>query len=872
MIAIRAFFKRKGRPAPPDNGRSYGDIVRDNLFNFFNIVLFAVGLVLVIFGRYSDAFITVGTGVVGTLVNTFQEMRAKRQLDQITLLLRPTATIVRAGIEQNVAPEQLVQGDLIHLRPGDQALADGIVVRDGQAELDEALLTGESDLLRKQQGDKIYAGSFCVTGELFYAVEVVSTESLAGKITASARKFSKSSTPLQQQIALVIRLLMLLTVCMAMVFYIGGFLRNNSLLQYVAASAVLIGLVPYGLFLTINLAYTLGAVTLAKAGAVVQQTNAIESLHYVDVLCMDKTGTLTTNVLQLHRIQPLGVITDAELNVYVGDFVHNVAATNATTKAISQAVANRSRTVVDEVPFASERKWSALAFADALGKGVFVLGALELLQPYLPPAGADSPLAQQAQRWSSEGLRVLLFAYNPNVSALPATALHDAAGAPILPSLQPLGLVSLRDELRPHARTMLSQFAQIGVRTKIISGDNPQTVLALAQQVGLSAPKLMTGTALAAMSDAEFAQAAEEATIFGRITPQQKAQLIIALRQRGHYVAMIGDGVNDILALKEAKLGIAMQSGSKATRNVADIVLLNDSYAALAPALTEGKRIINGLSNATYLLLARAFTYAFVIIGVMMVGLDFPFEPAQAGVTLITVALPAFFLTLWARPTAKTEPLLRSLVRFVLPVALWSMLIGITLYTTVYVRMGDFWQNVTIPPGAIASFERYTGLLYQVDQQFGLTATRIVAQTALSIFLSLSALFLILFLEPPVALLASWRAVSPDRRPTWLALCLSILLMVGLYIPAVANYLGFIPLFGPVWYFISGSLLVWALGLWLLWRQRWLDRLLRLDDQPAGNIDGLAPTINHARPKPAFPQSAPSNATAVTPPSISSMN
>jgi cation-transporting ATPase E len=851
MIALRGLFKSKIRQdVQPGSGRSYWDIARDNLFNFFNIVLFAVGLILVVFGRYNDAFITVGTGVVGTVVNTFQEIRAKRQLDKITLLLRPAASVLRNGVEELLDPAQLVPGDTIHLRTGDQVMADGVVVHSGAAELDESLLTGESDLARKQHGDKIYSGSFCVTGDLFYQAEAVGTESLANKITASARTFSKTSTPLQQQIAFVIRILMLLTVCMALVFYIGGFLRNNSLLQYVAASAVLIGLVPYGLFLTINLAYTLGAVKLAKAGAVVQQTNAIESLHYVDVLCMDKTGTLTTNDLQLQAVQPLGQSSETALKGYLGDFASSVATTNATTTALNQSIPGRQRTAIDEVAFASERKWSALAFADELGRGVFVLGALEMVQPYL--AVVDTALSQQVLAWSEQGLRVLIFAYNPAV-----TTLHNAAGEPTLPPLQPLGLLSLRDELRPHARAMLSQFNQIGVRTKIISGDNPHTVAALARQVGIRDAKLVTGIDLAAMNAPEFAQAAEDATIFGRITPQQKAQLVDALLQRGHYVAMIGDGVNDILALKAAKLGIAMQSGSKATRNVADIVLLGDSYAALAPALTEGKRIINGLSNATYLLLARAFTYAFVIIAVLMVGLDFPFEPAQAGVTLITVALPAFFLTLWARPSAKPEPLLGSLVRFVLPVALWSMLIGITLYTFVYVGMSELLQNLTVPPGAIASFERYTGLTYQVDQQFGLTATRIVAQTALSVFLSLSALLLILFLVPPVALLASWRPVSPDRRPTWLALGLCILLVVGLYIPAVADYLGFIPLFGPAWLYIGASLFVWALGLWLLWRKRWLDRLLALHDQPdrvisAGGIERLATNISLPQPIPVF--------------------
>ena len=835
-IIPKRFQRKSSSPESMENGRSYWNIISTNLFSFFNIILFSVGVILIGFGRYSDAFITVSAGVAGTIVNAFHEVRAKRQLDKITLFMRPEAHVIRAGKEQTIDARLLVQGDMIHLRAGDQALADGVVVveDDGAsergAEIDESLLTGESDLVRKQPGDQIFSGSFCVNGDLIYQADAVGPASFAGKLTAAARTFTQVSTPLQQQVFLVIRLLMVLTVFMALIFYSAGFIRNLNFLQNVQAAAVLIGLIPYGFFLTINLAYTLGAVKIAQAGAIVQKTNAVESLYYVDVLCMDKTGTLTTNALELHTIQPLGTLTEAELKQCVGDFVHSASATNATTTAIIRRIEGCKRTLADEVRFASTRKWSALAFADQASDpmtrhGVFVLGAPEMLQPYLAAETVDASLCQHAQAYADQGLRVLLFAHNPDV-----TTLHDASGAPRLPPLHPLGLLCLRDELRPQAREILQEFTQLGVRLKIISGDNPHTVAALARQTGMVDPKLVTGPELAAMSAAEFERAAEEATIFGRIGPEQKAQLVDALIKRGHYVAMIGDGVNDILALKRAKLGIAMQSGSSAARNVADMVLLNDSYAALVPALTEGKRIINGLTNASYLLITRALTYALVIIGVLMVGLDFPFEPAQAGVTAITVGLPSFFLTLWARPNAKVEPLLASIVRFVLPVALWSMLIGVSLYTFIYFRVSNFLERTSFPAGVIARFEQATGLTYQVDQQFGLTAARIDAQTTLSVFLSLSALLLILFLEPPVGWLASWRSVSPDRRPTWLAVGLMVLLLVFLYIPPVADYFGFMPPFAPTWWSILFSLAVWWLGLWLLWRNHWMDRLLRLDD------------------------------------------
>jgi cation-transporting ATPase E len=826
MTILRLFHRNTETAAQRETSRSYRQILSANLFSFFNLILFAVGLILLAFGRYNDAFITVITAFVSAAIRTFQEVRAKRQLDQMALLVRPQATVIRDGKEETIDGGALVQGDLIHLRAGDQALADGVVVaRPGArvAEVDESLLTGESDLVRKTPGDKIYSGSFCVTGDLLYQAEAVGAESFAHKLAASARVFTTSSTPLQQQISFVIRLLMLLTVVMALSFYIGGLLSGSTLLQYVTGSAVLVGLAPYGLFLTISLAHTLGAVTLARQGAIVQRTQAVESLQHVDVLCMDKTGTLTANALQLQTVQPLGQVTASEAKQLLGDFARSAAATNATSAAIRQGVEGRQRQVVDEAPFSSARKWSALAFDDEEGRGLFVLGALEMLQSHLATEIDAAALAQQAQAWADQGLRVLLFATHPT-----ATSLHDAAGQLALPPLQPLALISLRDELRPYAREMINEFTRLGIGLKIISGDSPHTVAGLAQQVGLTEAKLVAGPTLAAMSGAEFAQAAEEATIFGRIVPEQKAQLVDVLSQHGHYVAMMGDGVNDILALKKAKLGIAMQSGSSATRSVADMVLLGDSYAALAPALTEGQRIINGLTNATYLLLARSFTYAFVIIGALMAGLPFPVEPAQTGVTTLTVGLPAFFLTLWARPQAKVEPLLPSLVRFVLPVAVWSMIIGVSVYAYVYFQSSRFLTSESIPAPVIARFEEITGLTYEPGEEFGLTAARISAQTALSTFLSLGALILILFLEPPITLLASWRSRSPDRRPAWLASGLTGLFVVGLHIPAVRNSFGFAPLVWLMWRDVLVGLAVWIGGLWLLWRSRWVDRLLAI--------------------------------------------
>ncbi|MEZ4679398.1 MAG: HAD-IC family P-type ATPase [Caldilineaceae bacterium] len=653
-----------GNTTAGSTGRTYGDIIRANLFSYFNNILFIVGTVLALLGRYNDAFVTVIVGLVNAVISTMQEIRAKKQLDQIAVLARPKVTVVRDGQEQEVIAGELVQGDIIRLQAGDQAVVDGHVLGDGVAELDESLLTGESDLIRKRAGDEILSGSFCVTGNLYFAAEKVGNESFANKLTAAARSYNLSQTPLQSRVSYAVRLLMALAVLMGLIFYLAGFIQNFTFVENVRATAVLIGLVPYGLFLTIAVAYALGAVTIANRGALVQQSNAVESLSNVDVLCMDKTGTLTANRLILDGVTPLGDQHTDLVNEALGDFVHSAATSNTTSSAIAAGIQGTKHMTSDEVAFASSRKWSALAFDSMERRGVYVLGAIEMMADALPDATvtADSPLVRAVSAHSDQGLRVLLFAYNPS-----ATSLHDAAGEPALLALTPLALVTLRDELRPQARETLSQFADLGVQLKIISGDNPQTVAALARQAGFENPRLISGSELAKMSPEEVRLAAEEASIFGRISPEQKQQLVDVLTQGGHYVAMMGDGVNDVLSLKKAKLGIAMQSGSNATRNVADMVLLGDSYAALIPALSEGKRIINGITDATYLLVGRGLAYAMIIVGVMMVGLSLPFEPAQLGLTTFSVGFPAFMLTLWARPEERNEPLLPSMLRFVLP-------------------------------------------------------------------------------------------------------------------------------------------------------------------------------------------------------------
>src|SRR5919197_449488 len=576
-----------GNTASVPTGRTYGAIVRENVFTFVNDVLFLLGLALVVVGRPLDALISVGVILANVVISVAQEVRAKRTLDRIALLTRPLATVVRDGSVRELAPEELVLGDRLRASPGDQIVLDGRVL-EGAMQVDESLLTGESDLVAKGPGDEVFSGSFCVTGAADYEVERVGADSLANRMTAGARGFRRILTPIQREINAVIRITLLIVLYMELLLILRSLLTLVSMPESIAQATVLAGLVPNGLFLSIAVAYAVGAVCILRFGALVQQSNAIESLSNVDVLCLDKTGTLTANALRVRSIEPLGA-SEEELRSALGAIAASTTAPNQTSEAIAAAFPRDPVATLEEVPFSSARKWSALAFsADGL-TGVYALGAPEMLRPFADGGdGVDwRPIEERIRQSAEQGLRVLLAVHSPHEGQL------RGGDTPELPSaMRPLGLVVLADELRPEAAETLAAFARLDVQVKVISGDNPETVAALVRQAGLPpSGQVRTGAELASLTSEELSAAAEQTSVFGRVTPEQKEALVASLRRR-HYVAMIGDGVNDVLSLKGANLAVAMQSGSQATRGVADLILTNDSFASLVPALTEGQRIV----------------------------------------------------------------------------------------------------------------------------------------------------------------------------------------------------------------------------------------------------------------------------------------
>jgi cation-transporting ATPase E len=384
----------------------------------------------------------------------------------------------------------------------------------------------------------------------------------------------------------------------------------------------------------------------------------------------------------------------------------------------------------------------------------------------------------------------------------------------------------LRDELRPFVAETLAAFSELGIELKIISGDNPHTVAALAKQAGLKNAQLISGAELDGFTDSQYQQVVQEKTIFGRITPEQKQALVDALIQQGHYVAMMGDGVNDVLSLKKAQVGIAMQSGSQAARNIADMVLLNDSFAALRPAFSEGQNIIGGLIRSMYLFLVRVMASALIIIAAAMMDLNFPFEPAQVALTFFTVGIPAFFLTLWARALPLKENVLRSLVRFVTPASLLTLLFALTIYTAMNFLVQNRITQFTIPPQVVQVFEQQTGLIYKVDEGFTSAAATIVAQSFLSVFLSYTAFVLILFLEPPHHWFEGWTSRSQFRWPLWLAAILWLIFTSIVLWQPTSSYFGMIPMPPGALLGMWLLVLVWAWLLRWLWRVHWLEHML----------------------------------------------
>ncbi len=804
--------------------RSYGDILWSNVWNAINVILFAIGAVMISIGRASDAVTSVGLIVVNIVIGIYQESRAKRQLDQIALLTRPKVTLIRDNREMAADLSEIVKGDTIKIVAGDQMIVDGVILTATQLELDESLLTGESDLIQKIDGDEILSGSFCVAGTGYYEATKIGEESFANQLTANAREFQMKVTPLQNEINFILRLLMLLALFIGTLMLVSTIISQTPFMRQVQFAAVIAGLVPNGLFLMVIIAYAMGAVRIAQQGALVQQSNAVENLSRVTVLCTDKTGTLTSNQIVYDQIQPYGK-SESEIKSLLKSVVGSQTSSNKTSEAIINALGEDERPVMDEVPFSSRLKWSAVAFDHDDLQGIYVLGALESLENYIDdfPTQVHNTVAEL----SSEGKRVVVFAYSPKPASL-----RDENGNPTLPSLILLGLITFTDKLRPHLKETLASFIDNGIQLKVISGDSPQTVAALAKQAGFPGDlAFISGTELATLTDAEFIQAAVSYTIFGRITPDQKKALVEALQASGQYVAMMGDGVNDVLSLKKANMSIAMESGSNATRSVADMILLEDSFAALPAAFTEGQRIINGMKDILRLFLTRVLYSAFLIIGIGFIDLGFPFEPKHNDLLVILgVGIPTLALAIWARPGALPRgSMMQNISHFVLPASFTIYAFGLIIYIlTIFMTIHLIDLRVDITADMVESFRTYKGITYDIsaEDQFIQEVAVLTAQSALTTFLVYSGLILVVFVEPPTQWFVGGDEFSGDWRPTILAIVSLIVFWIILRYEPFRSFFELFRIPTPLHVVIISLTLIWMLTLRIIWRKNLFERFI----------------------------------------------
>ena len=634
------------------SSRSLATIIRANVFTRFNAILGVLFVVIVSVGHLQDALFGIVL-VVNTLIGIIQELRAKWTLDRLSLLSAPKARVIREGELHEFPTGEVVLDDVIELRPGDQVVADGVVLTGFGLEIDESLLTGESVPIDKSPGDKVFSGSFVVAGTGRFRATGVGAHAYATKLASEARRFQLASSELRDGINLILRYITWLMIPAGGLLLFSQLRADNVFGDAVSGTvAGLVGMVPEGLVLLTSVAFAVSVIVLGRRNVLVQELPAVEGLARVDVICLDKTGTLTSGDLELHDMKALGRQDD--LADALGAFCADRGGRNATLVAIAARYpppADWRRT--GGIPFSSLRKWSAENFGP---NGNWVLGAPEILLDKVPESDG---LRNKVDELASSGLRVLLLV---------------RAGKPIdgeeLPDgLEPTALLTFEESVRPDARETLDYFTDQDVTIKVISGDNPVTVAAVARRAGVPDVGEPCDARQLAEEPGEIASAMEERTVFGRVSPDQKKSMVEALQSKGHVVAMTGDGVNDVLALKKADVGIAMGSGAAATRAVAELVLLDGRFATLPGVVAEGRRVIGNMERVANLFITKTAYATLLSIIIGLLGWTFILLPRHLTVIgALTIGIPAFVLSFEPNKQRYRPGFVKRVLRFTVPV------------------------------------------------------------------------------------------------------------------------------------------------------------------------------------------------------------
>lgn len=633
------------------SNRSVKDIVMGNtltFFNFINVVLLALVLSVRSYKNMLFIFII----IANTLIGIFQEIKAKITLDKLKILTVSHVDVIRDGVKKSVTVSELVKDDVILLKSGGQIPADGVIL-DGEVDVNESLLTGESDSIHKTCGSKVLSGSFVTSGKAMCLLTEVGHDCYMEKLSSEAKQFKRYKTELQRNLDTILKFISIIIVPLGIIlfakqYWISGSTYEQAALDTVAA---VLGMIPEGLVLLTSVALALGAVRLARRSTLVRELFCIETLARVDTLCLDKTGTITEGHLCVQGEE--SVKEDVDLEQLMGRMVSALGDENETFQALRQHYKrNQSTNTKLVLPFSSERKFSGVVFE---GEGTYLMGAYQFIFPQADPA-----VLEKIAEYASQGLRVLTVAHSPN----------EMTDYTLAEDFEIVGFVFMTDVVRKNAPDILGYFEEQGVDLKVISGDDPVTVAAIAARAGLKdADKYIDATTI--HTDEEMEDAILKYSVFGRVTPKQKQQMVRLLKQNGRTVAMTGDGVNDVLALKDADVSIAMASGSEAAKNTANLVLLNSDFASLPHIVNEGRRVINNIKAAASMFLIKTGFSVLTALLTIIVGQNYPFQPIQLSVINgCAVAIPTMLLQLEPSFQKVNKHFFREVLRMSMPAAI----------------------------------------------------------------------------------------------------------------------------------------------------------------------------------------------------------
>ena len=755
-------------PLPPAaTSRSYASIVRANTLTVFNLILAVFGGLTLAFGDWRDALF-LGILVANTTIGIVQEVRAKRALDRLAALVAPRATVVRGGKTREVAVEDLVAGDLVRLKAGDQVVADGRLGEATALSIDASILTGESEPVSVEAGDEVRSGSFAVEGGGAYLVDAVGPGSYAERIAGEARMFRHPRSPLERAVNRLLFWLVGLMVVLGAILGYALWRRAATPSDAVSTStAAVLSMVPEGLVLLVSLTYAVAALRMARRGALAQQLNAIESLAAVDVICTDKTGTLTEAALRVVDLVPAPRHDRDELAAALGRYAASTPERNSTLAAIAEEFPGEPEEAERRVPFSSRRRWSALE----IGGRTLALGAPERFDV--------GTLNTEAARHASEGRRVLAFASG-------AVRLDRVDGdVPPPPGLEVLGLVVLGERLRPETSAMVEYLLRENVQLKVLSGDDPETAAAIARDAGLRVDSPALAGADLPADPGELREVALRTTVVGRVSPDDKRRFVEALTGAGRYVAMVGDGVNDVPALKASRLAIAQGSGAQMARSVADLVLVGGTFAVVPPMVEQGRQALRNLQRVAKLYVTKSSFAAFLILLIGTTSTAYPLLPRHFSLAAtLTIGIPTFFLALapssgpWRSPAFP-----REVARFAVPA---GTLVGIGVLASYLFALNPL-RLPLIEARTVATTVLIVLALYLI---LVLEATGLRRRTVVSLaVVALLAAYVIVLASPPLR--DFFKLAAPSVGIFATALCGTGLSLFALYLS------GFTPGAGP---------------------------------------------------------------------------